>query len=110
MPSRCCRRLPMHRRKQVSKVLAPVAAKPDRTTANFGDWVLRCESVGSPAKRVCETAQGMTVQGQATPMAQVAIGATNSKAPRLITLAMPSNLAFAGEAAGRDDRTGCSAH
>lgn len=81
--------------KPASKVLAPVAAKPDRTTANFGDWVLRCESVGSPAKRVCETAQGMTVQGQANPVAQVAIGVADAKGPRQITLAVPPNLAFA---------------
>jgi len=81
--------------KPASKALPPVAAKPERTTASFGDWVLRCDSSGSPAKRVCETAQGMTVQGQTSPIAQIAIGSPDAKTPRQLTLAVPPNLAFA---------------
>eukprot|EP01035_Chromulina_nebulosa_P046813 gene46813-63422_t len=43
--------------KPAVKPLPPVASKPERTTASFGDWVLRCDSVGSPPKRICEAAQ-----------------------------------------------------
>jgi invasion protein IalB len=44
---------------------------PERTTASFGDWVLRCETVAEQAKRVCEVALVMTVQGQTNSVADV---------------------------------------
>jgi hypothetical protein len=46
---------------------APVSSTPERTTASFGDWVLRCDAAPALAKRVCEVAQAMTVQGQSAP-------------------------------------------
>jgi hypothetical protein len=52
--------------KPVSSV--PVSVNPERTTASFGDWVLRCESVGTPIKRVCEVAQAFTMQGHTAPI------------------------------------------
>ena len=39
---------------------APVPSTPERTTASFGDWVLRCEGAVPPAHRVCEVAQVIT--------------------------------------------------
>jgi hypothetical protein len=36
---------------------APVPSTPERTTASFGDWVLRCEGAVAPARHVCEVAQ-----------------------------------------------------
>lgn len=41
---------------------SPPAARPDRTTAAYGDWVLRCERQGGADTRACEIAQ--TVQDQ----------------------------------------------
>jgi invasion protein IalB len=76
---------------------APVASKPERTTASFGDWVTRCETVGKPAKRVCEAALVMTLQGQTSPVAQVAIGSPEAKGPKQLTLVVPSNIAFAAK-------------
>lgn len=52
---------------------AATAAGPDRTTASFGDWLLRCERTAETA-RGCEVAQVITVQGSAQPIAQVALG------------------------------------
>src|SRR4051794_27922364 len=58
--------------RQASKPPA-VAPTPERTTASFGDWVLRCEAAVTPAQRVCEVAQVITLQGQTSPTAQVAL-------------------------------------
>lgn len=74
--------------------LAPVSTNPERTTASFGDWVMRCESVGSPAKRICEAAHIITVQGQANPIAQVAIGKPEPTGSNTITLVLPANVAL----------------
>jgi invasion protein IalB len=83
--------------KDAAKTAAPVTvgSRPDRTSASFGDWVMRCESVGSPAKRVCEAAQVMTLQGQTNPVAQVAIGSTEPKGAKQFTLVIPLNVALA---------------
>lgn len=54
----------------------PPADLPDRTQANFGDWLMRCETQrpqGQSVIRVCETAIAMTDQrGQI--LAQLVIG------------------------------------
>jgi invasion protein IalB len=68
---------------------APVPATPERTTASFGDWVMRCDATPPPVKRVCEVAQLMTVQGQAAPVAQVAFGRTARGEPMRATLVLP---------------------
>jgi invasion protein IalB len=74
----------------------PVPSAPERTTASFGDWVLRCEGTTiTPAHRVCEVAQAMTVQGQTAPIAQVAIGKQAPNEPRRLTIVLPTNIAFA---------------
>ena len=52
---------------------APVSSDPDRTTASFGDWLLRCERVPE-AGRSCEVAQVISVQGAQQPIAQIALG------------------------------------
>jgi invasion protein IalB len=54
---------------------APVSPDPDRTTASFGDWLLRCERVAE-AERSCEVAQVIAVQGSQQPIAQIALGRT----------------------------------
>jgi invasion protein IalB len=68
---------------------APVPSTPERTTASFGDWVMRCDTTPPPVKRVCEVAQLMTVQGQAAPVAQVAFGRTARGEPMRATLVLP---------------------
>jgi invasion protein IalB len=72
---------------------APVPTVPERTTASFGDWVLRCERAGTDAQpRICEVAQAITLQGQQAPIAQIAFGrVTRGEAMRL-TLVLPTNV------------------
>ena len=64
---------------------APVSADPDRTTASFGDWLLRCERVAE-AERSCEVAQVIAVQGSQQPIAQIALGRIARTQPALTLL------------------------
>jgi invasion protein IalB len=56
---------------------APAPADlPDRTQANFGDWLVRCETQrpqGQPVTRVCEMAIAMNDQ-RGQPLAQIVLG------------------------------------
>src|SRR5690348_14311056 len=47
---------------------------PQRTTATYDDWVVRCEiQVGPPQQKVCDMAQLAQVQGQTNPISRVGI-------------------------------------
>lgn len=75
---------------------APPAPAPDRTTASFGDWVLRCDRLPdvTPPRRVCELGQTVQRQGDAGPQAQVAVGRILPTDPFRLTLLLPINVAF----------------
>jgi invasion protein IalB len=77
------------------KPAGPVGNTAERTTASFGDWVLRCETIAEQNKRVCEVAQVMSVQGQANPVAQLAIGRPSPNESRRLTMVLPVNIAIA---------------
>ena len=49
---------------------APAASRPDRTTASYGDWVLRCELAANGAGRSCEVAQ-TELDGRGQVLAQI---------------------------------------
>jgi invasion protein IalB len=73
-----------------SKSPAPVSTTdPAQTTASYGDWTLRCVRTGDNGQgpRVCELVQGVIVQGQQQPVAQLAIG--YDKADLRFTLLVP---------------------
>ena len=73
----------------------PASPEPTSTTASFGDWVLRCQKIeNGPATRVCEVAQSLTVQGQAQPIAQIAMGRTSAKDRIRLTVVTPVNVSF----------------
>jgi invasion protein IalB len=82
--------------KDAPKVNVPAAVPvvPERTTATFGDWTLRCEAAAAPAKRVCEVAQAIAQQGQTNPIAQVAIGKPGPGEGRRLTVVLPTNIAI----------------
>jgi invasion protein IalB len=71
-----------------------VSASPERTTASFGDWTLRCERPSLPAgaTRVCEVAQSIQLQGQQGPLAQIAIGRLQRTDPLRLTLVLANNV------------------
>ena len=71
-----------------------VSASPDRTTASYGDWTLRCERPAAPAgaARICEIAQSIQLQGQQAPIAQIAIGRVQKADPLKATIVLPHNV------------------
>jgi invasion protein IalB len=75
---------------------APVTDTPEATVATFGDWSLRCvrQGDGAQANRVCEVMQGLQIQGQSQPIAQLAFGRIKRGDPLRITAAVPANLSF----------------
>lgn len=76
---------------------APISSTPERTTASFGNWIMRCEIIGTPAKRICEAAHIITPQGQNNPIAQVAIGKTAPGDGKQLTLVLPTNVALTNQ-------------
>ena len=46
------------------------AQKPQRTTATYGDWIVRCETGGTA--NICEMTQSTQLKGR--PLSQIAIG------------------------------------
>lgn len=72
---------------------AALAQAPQRTTATYGDWTLRCETHdGPPPRKLCEMVQTATAQGQANPVAQIAIGRANKTEPFHIVIQLPLNV------------------
>jgi invasion protein IalB len=79
-------------------VSTPVSSEPGATTASFGDWTLRCQrlDVDGKAARVCEVGQTIQLQGQAAPIAQVAIGRLKPADPLRLTAVLPVGVSFPG--------------
>lgn len=71
---------------------------PQSTTAVFGDWGLRCVGPreGGPTQHICEVVQSIQVQGQAAPIAQIALGRLQKADPLRLTVVLPNNVSFAG--------------
>ncbi len=67
---------------------------PDRTQANFGDWLVRCETqrpAGQPVLRVCELALPMNDQ-RGQPIAQIVIGRASRTDPYRMLVQVPLEL------------------
>ena len=80
----------------VATAAAKVPAEPNTTIASYGDWVLRCQRVETAGKtaRVCEVAEAIQVQGQAAPIAQLAIGRLSPGEPLRVTVVVPPAVTF----------------
>jgi invasion protein IalB len=65
---------------------------PQRTSASYEDWTLRCEIQGTPAQKACEIAQSATAQGQPAPLSQIAIGRPVKSEPMKIIFQVPVNV------------------
>ncbi len=75
---------------------APADQTPQRTTASYGDWVVRCETTpGPPLQKNCDMEQLAQVQGQAQPISRVAIPLPpKGEGPKLF-VQLPINVSFA---------------
>jgi invasion protein IalB len=75
---------------------AQAAQEPQRTTASFGDWVVRCETLaGPPLQKTCDMDQFAQVQGQANPISRVAIPLPAKGQPAKLIVQLPVNVSFA---------------
>lgn len=75
-------------------LLAPatgaLAQTPQRTTATYDDWTVRCEVVETV--KTCEMAQAMQIKGQAQPVTQIAIGRPSKSEPMKVVFQVPINV------------------
>jgi invasion protein IalB len=76
----------------VASATAAPAQTPQRTTASYQDWTVRCETRGTPPVKACEMVQAVTSQGQTTPIAQVAVGRTTKADPIKMVFQLPINV------------------
>jgi invasion protein IalB len=82
---------------QVAPAPAPAAVdqNPTRTTASYGDWVVRCDSVaGPPPQKNCEMEQFAQMQGQANPISRVAIPLPAKGEPPKMFVLLPNYVSF----------------
>jgi invasion protein IalB len=74
---------------------APADQNPQRTTASYGDWVVRCEvAPGPPPQKNCDMEQLAQVQGQANPISRVAIPLPPKGEPAKLFIQLPINVSF----------------
>ena len=74
---------------------APTDQNPQRTTASYGDWVVRCETVaGPPPQKNCDMEQLAQVQGQANPISRVAVPLPAKGEPPKMFIQLPINVSF----------------
>ncbi len=80
----------------VSIAFPATAQTPQRTTATYDDWVVRCETIPAappqPARKSCEMAQATQMQGQPNPVTQIAIGRASKSEPLKLVMQVPVNL------------------
>ena len=67
-----------------------VAQAPQRTTATYGDWTVRCTLDGKT--KTCEMAQSVQIKGRAQPITQIAIGRRTKNGPLKIVFGVPVNV------------------
>lgn len=83
-----------------------VASEPTVTTALYGSWTLRCMQMlpsqgtegktARPAAQSCEIIQSVQLQGQAQPIAQIALGRLPNDKDFTLTALLPVNIAIPG--------------
>lgn len=66
------------------------AQTPQRTTASYDDWTVRCEI--NDTVKSCEMTQAMQIKGQAQPVTQIAIGRQAKNDPMKIVFQVPINV------------------
>lgn len=77
-----------------SAVQAQNAVEPSRTTANYGDWVTRCESVkrGEGMVKTCEIVQSFAAGNGQGNVAQVVIGRPQDEKVDRLVVELPAGV------------------
>src|ERR1700680_2783909 len=66
-----------------------MAQSPQRTSASYDDWTVRCETLSAPAQKSCEIVPVVQMQAQANPLSQIAIGRATKNEPLKIVFQLP---------------------
>jgi invasion protein IalB len=69
-----------------------LAQTPQRTTANYGDWIVRCEM--RDTAKTCEMAQFTQLNGQNQPVTQIVIGRPSKDGLLKIAFQVPVNVSL----------------
>jgi len=70
---------------------ATPALQPEMTTATYQDWLMRCvQPAGKP--KLCEIAQTIQMEGQAGPIAVLAVGKVEPTDPLHLTIQLPAGV------------------
>jgi invasion protein IalB len=74
---------------------AAPAEGPQRTSASYGDWVVRCEVTDAkPPQKNCDMEQLAQMQGQANPISRVAIPLPAKGQPARLIIQVPVNVSL----------------
>lgn len=80
---------------QAPAPISDIPSLPSTTTATYGDWVLRCiktsTAADGPTAESCEIVLTIQLQGQARPIAQLAIGRRQDQNELILTAVLPVN-------------------
>ena len=69
---------------------AAATQAPQRTTATYGDWTVRCVMHGTA--KACETTQATQIKGRPQPISQIAIGHQTKNGPVKVVFEVPVNV------------------
>ena len=69
---------------------ASAAQGPQRTSATYGDWTVRCVLNGKT--KTCEMIQAMQIKGRSQPITQIAIGHPTKNDPLTMVFEVPTNV------------------
>jgi invasion protein IalB len=73
----------------------PAEQTPQRTTATYGDWVVRCEiQPGPPPQKACDMEQLAQMQGQPQPISRVAIPLPAKGETAKLIIQLPVNVSL----------------
>ena len=71
-----------------------LAQVPQRTTATYADWTVRCALQGKD--RSCEMAQTIQIKGRPQPISQIAIGRQTKDGPLKLVFEVPIDVWLPG--------------
>jgi invasion protein IalB len=83
-------------RPQPTPAPAPPAQGPQRTSATYGDWVVRCEIAEGQTQKTCDMEQLAQMQGQTSPISRIAIPLPVKGQEAKLIIQLPVNVSFAG--------------
>jgi invasion protein IalB len=83
-------------RPQPAPAPAPPAQGPQRTSATYGDWVVRCEIAEGQTQKTCDMEQLAQMQGQTSPISRIAIPLPVKGQEAKLIIQLPVNVSFAG--------------